>query len=741
MPSERLIVEISEKGALVVKRNLADVGKGARTAESGVSLLKRALGLLVSAAIIRKIVQLADEFTNIQNRLKTVTQSEAELKTVTDELFAISERTRSSFEATAEVYARVALASRDLGISQKETLEFTESLNQAVILSGASASEAAAGLLQLSQGLASGTLRGDELRSVLEQLPVVADVIAKSMGITRGELRTMGEQGKISADIVLKAFREARGELSDQFTKAVPTVSQSFTLLRNSLTKLIGDLDSSTGATSELAKGIIWIAQNLDELKEPLLFVGDIAIATFQEMRLLFSEFEGSLESTGTTAQSVFQDIGLYMVALVRAAAQVVDKILGLFLGLFGAIVFGAQKVPGAIADLFFQAINGVIGIVESGVNKIIAGINKVREFAGFDPLEDIELGRVDNKFLGDARDLGMTVKDVFLEGFNQSALTDVVDGVINRVEAAVEKRKALAAMPAEDVDLGAKGQRRVKEEVDKGTEALNKYIASLRTENELLGLNNQARAVQEALIQARTKYGKDLSDAQKEEITNLVLSNQQLQLQRQLLDEITGPQEQYNQLVGALDQLLKDELISATEYDNKVRELKESLLGVVEDSGLSEAIGASMFDNASMALDEFISEGKVQFGEFARAVIADIARITAKLLLLKAFEALGIPGLPKFQHGGSFRVGGTGGPDSQVVAFRASPRENITITPPGQQPQQPQIAVNAEPRFTIVNDIDPRLTLEAMGTSAGGKVIMNHIRQNKGTYRKILGG
>ncbi len=107
-------------------------------------------------------------------------------------------------------------------------------------ISGASAQEASAGLIQLSQGLASGTLRGDELRSVLEQLPKVADVIAQSLGITRGELRTFGEQGLITAEQVTTAFLEAGDELDRQFKQTAPTLGQAVVGLQNSFVEFGG---------------------------------------------------------------------------------------------------------------------------------------------------------------------------------------------------------------------------------------------------------------------------------------------------------------------------------------------------------------------------------------------------------------------------------------------------------------------------------------------------------------------
>ena len=127
------------------------------------------------------------ELTDFQNRLRLVVDSEEEVRDVTQELFDIAQRTRVEFGAVSTVYSRTALAARDLGIDQSRLLQFTESVSQALILSGASAQEARGALIQLSQAIASGRLRGDELRSVLEQLPVVAQTIADSLGVTRGE--------------------------------------------------------------------------------------------------------------------------------------------------------------------------------------------------------------------------------------------------------------------------------------------------------------------------------------------------------------------------------------------------------------------------------------------------------------------------------------------------------------------------------------------------------------------------
>ena len=254
-------------GTKAVKQGLSDLDTQANKTQL---LLQRALRVAGVSFAVRQVVDLADSFTNLQNRLRVVTGSQAELQRVTQSLLEVSNRSRSSFESTAELYSRLALATRELGISDEELLKVTESINKAIILSGASAKEANNGLIQLSQGLASGRLTGDELRSTLEQLPVVADVIAKRLGVTRGELRKLGSEGKITSAEIIGAFQDAREELDQRFAKTVPTLGQSFVVLRNNVVAFVGRLNEGTGALRLFGAALRFVGENIDPLVKSL---------------------------------------------------------------------------------------------------------------------------------------------------------------------------------------------------------------------------------------------------------------------------------------------------------------------------------------------------------------------------------------------------------------------------------------------------------------------------------------
>lgn len=266
MPTERLVIQIDEKGARVVTRNIGGIGGAAEKSSGFVNKLKGALIGIGGALVIRNLVQTADKFTQLQNRIRVVTKDTEELDAVTKELTKTSNETRSSLEATTEVYSRLALSTKQLGLSQERVLNLTKALNQAVILSGAGAQESRAGMIQFAQGMSSGALRGDELRSVLEQLPVVADVIAKELGVTRGELRKMGEQGLITADKIISAFENAAESLGERFGKTVPTVGQRLQVLGNRFIIFIGRLDQSLGATAALGRMIDLLGRNLETI-------------------------------------------------------------------------------------------------------------------------------------------------------------------------------------------------------------------------------------------------------------------------------------------------------------------------------------------------------------------------------------------------------------------------------------------------------------------------------------------
>lgn len=266
MATENLTINIRENGSRSVQRSIDEIGNAADRATRGLYLFQRAIYTLGAAGALAGITGMLDGLTQMENRLKLTTNSTMELERVQTQLFRVAERSRTSFTATAEVYNRMALSAKQLGLETRDLLAVTETLNKASILSGAKTQEANAALIQLGQGIASNRLGGDELRSILEQLPYVADLIARSLGVTRGELRKLGSEGKLTAEVVINALREAKDEVDKLFLNTSPTISQALNVALNSVLEQLDKFDDRTGTSEALANAILKIADSMSAL-------------------------------------------------------------------------------------------------------------------------------------------------------------------------------------------------------------------------------------------------------------------------------------------------------------------------------------------------------------------------------------------------------------------------------------------------------------------------------------------
>lgn len=229
--------------------------------------LKAALlgvGLGIAA---RQAIQMADTFKNMEARIRIVSTSAADAKQAMDGLFESAQRTGTGFESAAELFARVARSRQELGVTTGQLLQFTENLQKAIVISGASAAEANNAIIQLGQGLASGTLRGDELRSVMEQMPIVARAIADDMGVTIGTFRELAAEGKITSEVVLDAILKQTEKWNKQFENMPLTVGRATTQLNNALLRMVGLVDAGAGASQDLAHSISGIADTVSSPK------------------------------------------------------------------------------------------------------------------------------------------------------------------------------------------------------------------------------------------------------------------------------------------------------------------------------------------------------------------------------------------------------------------------------------------------------------------------------------------
>ncbi|WP_038348633.1 tape measure protein [Acinetobacter baumannii] len=227
-------------------------------------------GLLTVGSAISKM----DTYTGLQNRLKLVTNNQVELNKATEDTFRIAQKTYSAWDSVLQVYQRFSDNAKTLNLTMDDTARLTETVSKAVAISGASAEAADAALVQFGQALASGTLRGEELNSVMEQTPALAKAIAKGMGITVGELRSVAAEGKITSQEIVKALRNVESDVDALFAKTDITIGQSLTLLNNEITKFVGEAGKGSGAAQALSGSIQLLANNLNLIADSAFAIG-----------------------------------------------------------------------------------------------------------------------------------------------------------------------------------------------------------------------------------------------------------------------------------------------------------------------------------------------------------------------------------------------------------------------------------------------------------------------------------
>ncbi|HFG6800056.1 TPA: tape measure protein, partial [Acinetobacter baumannii] len=278
----RLVIVIDSQNAERNARNLGNEldsierkGDYASKSMDGLSVATRALaGYMAGLVTVSSAISKMDTYTGLQNRLKLVTKNQVELNKATEDTFQIAQKTYSAWDSVLQVYQRFSDNAKTLNLTMDDTARLTETVSKAVAISGASAEAADAALVQFGQALASGTLRGEELNSVMEQTPALAKAIAQGMGITVGELRSVAAEGKITSQEIVKALKNVQNDVDALFAKTDITIGQSLTLLNNEITKFVGEASKGSGAAQVLAGSVQTLASNLDLIADGALVVG-----------------------------------------------------------------------------------------------------------------------------------------------------------------------------------------------------------------------------------------------------------------------------------------------------------------------------------------------------------------------------------------------------------------------------------------------------------------------------------
>lgn len=665
--------------------NLRQMSRSAQMASESFRLLAASIVALGLGALVANFIRMADAMTKMTSQLRLVTKSTAELADVQEKLFRMAQASRSDLEATVTLYTRLARSTADMKLGQEKLLSVTDTINKAFVVSGASAEEAANAIRQLSQGLASGALRGDEFNAVAEQAPIILDAIAASTGRSRGELRKLAADGKITGDVIVQSMLNMREKIDADFSKMALTVGQSMTVLGNSVTNAVGQIDKYFGISSGIAKGIIAISSAVDVLAGNLELVADVAYVAGVALFTAFGPtIAGAVVSLavalGTTVMAAIRAISAAMMAnpilaiitalmtaiavayrfrdeikkaigidIPAIAKDVGNTIIGVFVGAYEAVVATWNQLPAAFLDIFTMAMNFAIDKVQAGVNAIVGALNVI-------PGVDLETADLSG-FKGTSSGAAGQVLDKASGAFKSAMAVDYI-GQLSSAMTTLSQASTEAIGPtaevAANVSLGAGSADKASKAFANLTKNARDQIAELKVQAQTVGMGTRAlegMRFEQELLNKATDNGRKLTPALRAEI-------------RKLADEYGAAKEALAEATLANDLMFEAQTVSFSRVEQFVAGSMRDLYGNEWQSHMDSALAKQIRMNDVMArskerledvqsvigssigdaLNEVFSGGIKSFDEFLDHVTEGFASIAENSIAgLFDFSAEGI--------------------------------------------------------------------------------------------------
>lgn len=288
------------------------------------SALGGALGGIGAALAAKEILSLTDRYKTLQGQLALVSSSNAEAAQTFETLRTMSNNTGSSLEATVKLYTRFSNATRGAGFSQDQLLKATDAVNKAFLVSSATTQEATAASVQLSQAMASGVLRGEELNSVMEQAPRITRALSDYLGVATGQIRAMAAEGKITSEIVMNALLKSLSSLNKEVATMPLRFEQASQALKNNFLAVIGqvNVDPVIDSVKTLADTLAdpKASEGVQDISDAL--VGLVSVGA-DGLNVVLSNVDALIALTGAYAAKV--GVGLVSALSAAVAAKYSD--------------------------------------------------------------------------------------------------------------------------------------------------------------------------------------------------------------------------------------------------------------------------------------------------------------------------------------------------------------------------------------------------------------------------------
>lgn len=341
--AQRELGNLAHKGEQTERKldkSIKNTNQSFMSLKSSVGIVGTALAALGSARLTQDLVKYSDTWKGVNSQIRQVTDSEKELLAVRQMVVKTAKETRSDLEATTKLYTALDRATTHLGVSTEKQIELTKTINNLFLSGGKSAEEASGAIRQLTQGLESGALRGDEFNSVAENAPRILDALASSLGMARGELREFAATGGITAEILVKALGDYNDEAQKLADQTEKTFGQNMEIATTNLTSFVGELDSVNSIIGSVGGGIVELTDDLDDFS--------VAMSAWSKQ---FSAIGKDIDGTMSNTSKTFR---LEMIAM----GAITDETLNFLTGAVKQFPSNLRAIGQIIATELYSAVD-----------------------------------------------------------------------------------------------------------------------------------------------------------------------------------------------------------------------------------------------------------------------------------------------------------------------------------------------------------------------------------------------
>ena len=425
---------------MAVETTTIKVVADTREAERALGRLNTALGALVTGAVITQFARFADGVTNLQNKLALVTQEGQSAAQMFNIVAKSAIQLGVPMKDVGDLFFRVANNTKDLGLRQTEQIKITETLIKGFQLTGASAGEVAGGVLQLGQAFGVGVLRGEELNSVMESLPLVAQAIADKFGVQTGALKALGEAGKITSRDLADAILASGQAVDTAFGNKLPTITEQFNRMQNALAVAFQQVNGGVGVSEALGLALLKITVALVKV---ITFFEDWGGAIKTVLSVLaglaaFTIVGRVLSAIGAAAVGVgaaFRAISSGGSGLIKTFTILIDNIKKIFNG-----IIPVDRITAVLGKRFKFLADGV-GALGKSIGALAAGVAAFFGFKELFPKDQQDAVKTQKELVDELnKSLGIDQANA-LDQARAAREKDTAEQVANRI--AIEKANA----------------------------------------------------------------------------------------------------------------------------------------------------------------------------------------------------------------------------------------------------------------------------------------------------------